>query len=243
MKSILIWMMCMFFLFLSCAKIPRGEAGKQIPFQYYDEGVSKDSVKYLLYLPQDYDEGDTLWPLLFFLHGRGERGSDINLVKTHGPPKLIEEGKSFPFLVVSPQCPLSFQEWNWRIVDGLLTEIEKNYRVDPARIYLTGLSMGGYGSWTWAMHRPDRFAALAPICGWGDPVPVCALKDMPVWTFHGVKDKVIPIQKTENLVDPLRKCGGNVKFTIYPDANHDSWTETYNNTELYRWLLEQRKPD
>ena len=233
--------MSMFFLFFSCAKIPRGEAGKQIQLQYFVEGVSDDSTRYLLYLPRDYDAGNKQWPLLFFLHGRGERGADINLVKTHGPPKLIEKGKSFPFLVVSPQCPLTHHEWDWRIMDGLLTEIEKKYRIDPARIYLTGLSMGGYGSWTWAMHQPERFAALAPICGRGDPDEVCALKNIQVWIFHGVRDKVVPIQKTEDLVRALRECGGNVKFTIYPDAQHDSWTETYNNPELYRWLLEQKK--
>jgi predicted peptidase len=153
---------------------------------------------------------------------------------------LIEEGRSFPFVVASPQCPLNQPEWDWQILDGVLTDIEKNYRIDPTRVYLTGLSMGGYGSWTWAMHQPKRFAALAPICGRGDPTQVCVLKDMPVWTFHGAKDDVIPIQKTEDLVISLRECGGNVKFTIYPEAKHDSWSETYNNPELYRWLLRQK---
>jgi len=231
----------MYFIFFNCANIRRGEAGKQIELQCYAEGVSDNTTRYLFYLPRNYEKGNKKWPLLFFLHGRGERGTDINLVKTHGPPKLIEQGRSFPFIVVSPQCPLTLQEWDWRILDRLFTEIEKNYRVDPTRIYLSGLSMGGYGSWTWAMHRPERFAALVPICGRGDPGQVCALKDIPVWTFHGAKDEVVPVQMTEDLVRALKECGGNVKFTIYPDARHDSWTETYNNPELYSWLLQQRK--
>ena len=101
--------------------------------------------------------------------------------------------------------------------------------------------MGGYGSWTWAMNQPEKFAALTPVCGWGDPEPICALKDMPVWTFHGLKDNHILIKETEVLVNALRQCGGNVKFTIYPEANHDSWTETYNNDKLYEWLLSHSK--
>ena len=229
----------MLFCVSACSFIPPGIPGKQISLIYYENG--KDDISYLLYLPENYNHDLREWPLLFFLHGRGERGSDINQVKTHGPPKLIEQGNSFPFMVVSPQCPLERLEWDWQLLDNLLTEILKTYRIDRSCIYLTGLSMGGFGSWTWAMNRPERFAALVPICGWGDTSKVCSLNIIPVWTFHGAQDPVIPVQKTEDLVRALKECGGNVKFTIYPEAKHDAWTETYNNPELYRWILMQKK--
>ncbi|MCU7495469.1 MAG: prolyl oligopeptidase family serine peptidase [Ignavibacteria bacterium] len=196
------------------------------------------STDYLLYLPQDYGKDDKKWPLVLFLHGAGERGSDINIVKRHGPPKLVEQGKEFPFILVSPQCPED-QMWSIATLDALIIEIQDKYEVDPARLYVTGLSMGGYATWKMAETFPDRFAAIAPICGWGNVSTVCNLKSLPIWTFHGKKDRSVPFSKTEELVDALKKCGGNVQFTVYPDAGHDSWTETYNNPKLYEWMLKQ----
>ncbi len=115
--------------------------------------------------------------------------------------------------------------------------LEEKYNVDKNRIYVTGLSMGGYGTWSLAMEYPYRFAAIAPICGAGNERIACRLKDTPVWAFHGAKDNVVPISGDQKLIDELKKCGGDIKFTIYPNANHDSWTETYNNPKLYDWLL------
>ncbi len=194
------------------------------------------SANYLLYLPKGYGKEKKEWPLVLFLHGSGERGNDLQLVKKHGPTKLVEQGKEFPFILVSPQCPEG-SWWAVDILDGLLKEIEEKYDVDKNRIYVTGLSMGGYGTWSLAMKYPHRFSAIAPICGGGNERTVCKLKDMPIWVFHGVKDNVVPIYESQKLVDALKKCGNDVKFTIYPEANHDSWTETYNNPELYEWLL------
>ncbi|MFA3783894.1 alpha/beta hydrolase-fold protein [Melioribacteraceae bacterium 4301-Me] len=195
-------------------------------------------ANYLIYLPEGYNDSNKKWPLLLFLHGAGERGTDINLVKKHGPPKLIDEGKQFPFIVVSPQCPLN-QRWSTDVLISLLDEIEKNYNVDLSRVYLTGLSMGGYGAWQLAIAYPDRFAAVIPICGWGDTFEVCKLKNVPLWVFHGAKDNVVPIEAEQRMVDALKQCGGNVQFTIYPEAGHDAWTETYNNPNLYVWMLQQ----
>ncbi|MBN2365689.1 MAG: phospholipase, partial [Calditrichaeota bacterium] len=198
--------------------------------------VNDESFNFLLYLPKNYEAENRKWPLLIFLHGAGERGKDLEKVKIHGPPKLIEKGKSFPFIVVSPQCP----EGTWWELDGLndlLQNILKNYRVDLERIYLTGLSMGGFGTWAWAMDRAETFAALAPICGGGDTERVCLLKDTHVWVFHGRQDKVVPVERSVNMVNALRECGGNVKFTIYPEAGHDSWSVTYDNPDLYKWFL------
>jgi len=207
------------------------------------------ALDYLLYLPPGYGQDEQKqWPLLLFLHGAGERGNDLDLVKRHGPPRLIAEGKEFPFIVVSPQCPQN-SWWNLHVEDLalLLDELESQYRVDRNRIYLTGLSMGGYGSWHLAVESPGRFAAVVPICGaglpfFGFPARVQALRDVPIWVFHGAKDEVVPLRESEILVEELRKVGGNVRFTVYPDAGHDSWTETYANPELYEWLLEQSLP-
>lgn len=196
------------------------------------------SANYLLYLPPNYAESDEEFPLVLFLHGAGERGTDIEKVKVHGLPKLINEGKDFPFIVVSPQCPDDIF-WNVDVLIALLDDIEENYRVDKNRIYVTGLSMGGHGTWSLALAQPNRFAAIAPVCGWSVPSVACTLKHLPIWVFHGAKDNVVPISSSEIMVERLKSCDGNVRFTVYPDANHDSWTETYNNDELYKWFLEQ----
>lgn len=199
----------------------------------------KVELQYLIYLPKNYETSEEQFPLLLFLHGAGERGNDIELVKRHGPPKLVEEGKEFPFIIVSPQCPEGTR-WNYQTLalTALLDEIESKYRVDKNRIYVTGLSMGGQGTWTLALTQPNRFAAIAPICGWTDSWEVCKISHIPIWVFHGAKDNVVPVSESQEMVKALQDCGAKeVKLTIYPEANHDSWTETYNNPELYNWLL------
>ncbi|MGD8240603.1 MAG: prolyl oligopeptidase family serine peptidase [Armatimonadota bacterium] len=198
------------------------------------------AAKYLLYLPQGYEEGDEAWPLMLFLHGAGERGDDLERLKILGPPKIAEERQDFPFVLVSPQCPAD-EWWSIQVLDALLDEIIAGYRIDEDRVYLTGVSMGGYGAWMLAGHRPDRFAALVPICGGGLPPMTQKMVHIPVWVFHGAKDDMVPIERSRVMVDTLRGFGGNVKFTIYPEAKHDSWTETYDNPDLYEWLLEQRR--
>jgi predicted peptidase len=205
------------------------------------ERTIKVTFDYLLYLPKDYSQKDS-WPLLLFLHGAGERGDNLERVKVHGPPKLIAAGKDFPFIVVSPQCP-SNRWWQPHELSGLLDEIVEKCHVDQDRIYVTGLSMGGYGTWSLAGFAPDRFAALVPICGGGDVSAVRRFARIPVWVFHGAKDPVVPLSASENMVEALKKAKGDVKFTVYPEAGHDSWTEAYNDPQLYTWLLEQkRKP-
>jgi predicted peptidase len=200
------------------------------------------SCNYLLFLPEDYGKKRQSWPLMVFLHGAGERGSVLNKVKVHGPPKIVKNRKDFPFIVVSPQCP----EGDWwtekvEVLINLVDDISARYKVDKKRIYLTGLSMGGYGTWALASAYPERFAAIAPICGGGSRIMSLRLKDIPIWVFHGAKDQVVPLEESEEMVNAIRKRGGDVKFTIYPDAGHDSWTESYNNQELYDWFLEHSK--
>jgi predicted peptidase len=127
------------------------------------------------------------------------------------------------------------------VLINLLDDIVSRYNVDTERIYLTGLSMGGYGTWTLAAAYPQRFAAIAPICGGGERYMADKFKNVPVWAFHGAKDNVVPPVKSEEMVNAINARGGNARLTVYPDAAHDSWTATYDNPELYDWFLKHRK--
>ena len=207
------------------------------------------SGSYLLHLPQDYKaRGKEKWPLILFLHGAGERGTNLAKVAVHGPPRIVEAERSFPFIVISPQCPNN-QTWSNDTLIALLDEVVKKYKVDTSRIYLTGLSMGGYGTWSLGLAHPDRFAAIAPICGGGSNIGILlpdgkkakALKSLPVWAFHGAKDEVVRLEESERMVSALRRFGNDAKLTVYPEAGHDSWTETYKNPELYDWFLKHRR--
>jgi predicted peptidase len=219
------------------------EAGKQQP-QALEKTITKIvKANYLLYLPKEYSKAsDKKWPLLIFLHGSGESGSDIEKVKVHGPPKLIAAGKEFPFIVVSPQAPdMPRRGWDVELMNTLLDDLIEKYAVDEDRVYLTGLSMGGYGTWAWAAASPERFAAVAPICGGGQPRQARRMKDVPVWAFHGAKDPVVPLKESEDMIAALKTAGAEPKLTVYPEAMHDSWTATYDNAELYTWLLEHKR--
>ncbi len=212
-------------------------------------------ANYLLFLPKGYDAtADKCWPLILFLHGAGERGTNVWQVDIHGPAKYIADHPDFPFILVSPQCPAE-QIWSNDILLALLDEICATHKVDPQRIYLTGLSMGGYGTWSLALSHPERFAAVAPICGGGEVIRVLlaqhgfstpqkreALKNLPVWAIHGGKDTVVPPAESERIVQALKDFGASeVKLTIYPEATHNSWARTYSNPEFYQWLLAHKR--
>lgn len=215
----------------------QGQATPQEPVRFEQEIKKKVNGNFLLYLPKEYAKKREKYPLIIFLHGSGERGDNLEMVKKHGPPRLVSEGKEFPFIIASPQCP-DGQGWSLDTLNGMLDYLIKKYRVDVDRVYLTGLSMGGFGSWAWAASNPERFAAIAPICGGGDPKTVEKFKHIPIWVFHGGKDTAVPVQRSQQMVDALKAAGTEPKFTLYPEAGHDSWTETYNNAELYKWFLQ-----
>ena len=198
-------------------------------------------MQYLLYLPPAYDSSEETWPLLLFLHGAGERGDDLELVKVHGPPKMIAEGKDFPFVVVSPQCPKD-EWWAMDALHDLLNEIVETYRIDTARIYVTGLSMGGYATWRLACTYPEQFAAVVPICGGGDPEKAPLMKEIPTWVFHGAKDEAVPLQQSQEMVDALKAAGSDVRFTVYPEGGHvEAWQNAYSDPALWEWLAKQRR--
>lgn len=200
------------------------------------------SLDYLLYLPEKYtcNKEESL-PLILFLHGAGERGDSLSLVKTWGPPKIAEE-KGLPFIVVSPQCP---EQEYWpslvRPLRKLLDQIINDYNVDTNRIYLTGLSMGGYGTFALSQAYPDYFAAIAPVCGGGTPSLVKFSKVIPTWVFHGSEDKVVPLEASQIMVDAIKANGGDVKFTIYEGVDHFSWIPAYNESGLFDWFLNHTK--
>ncbi len=245
--------------------------------------------KYLVSLPTAYDAKatDKTWPVILFLHGSGERGTDPWLVSMHGPPRLIAgkapklppaaAPKATPppppaapppetpeaiaqrelaakalrdnFIVISPQCPPGVW-WDDDGVIGLLDEVMAKYKTDPTRVYLTGLSMGGYGTWSVGLKYPERFAAIVAICGGGqfrDIISASRQKKevilaLGIRVYHGAKDPTVPLSESENMVTALKKAGvKDIEFTIYPEAKHDSWTETYNKPELYEWLLKHQR--
>lgn len=200
-------------------------------------------LRYLLHLPPGYwTEPGRRWPLVLFLHGRGERGADVNLVRKYGIAKVVDEQPGSDYIAISPQCPLAY-EWPDLIdtLTRLLDQATTNLPIDPDRVYLTGLSMGARGGWLLAVAQPARFAAIALICG-RIPTPdflerVGALKDKPIWVFHGAKDPVVPVENSEKIVATLQAAGGHPHLTVYPEADHDAWTATYNNPEFYIWLF------
>ena len=212
--------------------------------------TKKFKLRLLLYLPKDYRTAKRRrWPLLLFLHGAGERGNDLALVAKHGPPKLVVRNQEFPFVIVSPQCPAG-RIWDDDELLALLEHIIARFRIDSRRVYLTGLSMGGYGTWVLGLKYPERFAAIAPVCGGGSGADVLlassvksrALRSLAVWAFHGARDAVVPAAESKVIVASLRKAGcRNVKLTVYPDAEHDSYTRTYDRPELYEWFLSHRR--
>jgi predicted peptidase len=215
--------------------------GRQTAELFQKEISQIFQLNYLLYLPDDYSEGTPL-PLVLFLHGAGERGNDLGKLGKHGPPKLVDGGQAFPFVLVSPQCP----EDSWWKPDALMAlvdEIVETHAIDEDRIYVTGLSMGGYGTWALAGDYADRFAAIAPICGGGTRQHArrIAQAKIPTWVFHGAKDATVPFDESERLVNLMKKFEGDVKLTVYPDAGHDAWTETYDNPEVFEWLLSHKR--
>ena len=198
------------------------------------------SCKYLLSLPEGEPIEKGRRPLLLFLHGAGERGDDLNLVTKHGPHKILAQRPDFPFILVSPQCPPQ-RWWDTEMLNHLLDEVIAKHDADTTRVYVTGLSMGGFGTWGLAIEYPERFAAIAPICGGGSPYLADRLRKVPVWAFHGGKDEIVPVIESQRMVDAVRKAGGDARITLYPEAGHDCWTETYNNPALYSWLLSHRR--
>ena len=232
-------------LSLSADPAPGKQVEASTTFQVpADDGSQREvKVRYLLFLPADYAADESKrWPLVLFLHGSGERGDDLALVKKHGPPKFLDGRPDFPCLVVSPQCP-SETRWNAAQLAKLIEALANNHRIDRRRLYVTGLSMGGSGTWSLLAEYPDLFAAGVPICGRGDVAQAEKIAKTPTWVFVGGKDRPQVVSANEEMVAALKKAGANVQFKLYPDLPHDCWTVTYDDPKVWEWLLAQKKPE
>lgn len=211
--------------------------------RFQPEAADRTALAYLLHVPGG-EPPEAGWPLLLFLHGAGERGEDVERVAVYGPPMRIEAGEDLPFVVVSPQCPSG--HWWSRLVPellDLLDAVQERLPIDPERVCLTGLSMGGEGVWELAAAAPERFAALAPVCGVTRPTQADRHARVPTWVFHGVEDDVVDVGYSERMVRALQERGASPRVTLYPGVGHDSWTDAYApDTGLLPWLLEQRRP-
>jgi predicted peptidase len=244
------------------------EPGKQLPqsltIRVGDKGDQRDvTIRYLLFVPKNYKADGEKMPLMLFLHGLGEcSNEDLNRVKTHGPAKIVDGRPAFPFVLITPQCPpppgynpdapaartsdaviqLVRRAWKPEELIQLVDHVINKLNIDHERVYVTGLSMGGYGTWRLAAAHPERFAAAVPICGGGEPEKMAGtLSRVPIWAFHGAKDPTVPLAESQKMVDAIRHENGDVRFTVYPDVAHNSWAATYDNPEVYDWLLAHRR--
>ncbi len=225
---------------------PLGAAQPLAAGQAPRERLESAGYDYQLFIPWGLPDAhrqarQARWPLLLFLHGSGERGADIAKVKVHGPPKYADGHADFPFILISPLLPAE-EDWDIPKLDRILRHVLATLPVDPDRVYLTGLSRGGHAAWRWAAAEPDRFAAIAPVAGRGNPETACALKDVPVWALHGDRDDVVTPEGSFAMARAIRACGGRQsRLTIYPDLGHNAWDPAYADPALYLWLLSHRR--
>lgn len=221
----------------------------------FEDGRTK--LPYRLLRPAKVENGKR-YPLVVFLHGAGERGTDNEKQLIHGVPQFVKNRDQYACFLIAPQCPdgKKWVEVDWsapshtqpkdsgeigRLTLALIEKTIKELPVDPKRVYITGLSMGGYGTWDLVARRPDLFAAATPICGGADELTAAKIKDIPIWVFHGGKDGVVKPARSSNMVKSLGEAGGKPKYTEYPDVGHNSWDNAYRDPEFYRWLFAQKK--
>jgi predicted peptidase len=202
------------------------------------------AIPYLLYLSPNYSATGAAVPMMLFLHGRGESDGPLSVVAKWGPPRRLAAGEQMKYLVVSPQCPRSSfwsaDDQQKRLLE-LLEHVQKTNNIDQDRIYLTGLSMGGFGTWRLACDHPEMFAAAAPVCGRGDPGKAANLVKLPVWAWHGVDDKTVPVQTSIEMVEGIKAAGGTkVRFTTLEHVGHASWQAAYQSADLSSWFDQQR---
>lgn len=210
--------------------------------QTYKTEVKKVvSGRYLVALPEGYEtQPRKRWPLVLFLHGSGERGSDIEKVKIHGPLKEIAAGRKIEAVVIVPQCD-DGSFWDADSLLGLINVAERKYRIDKDRETVTGLSMGGFGTWDLLAAAPNRFAAAAPICGGGNPAKVATYAHVPLWITHGDQDGAVNIGQSIVMVDALKAAGASPRFDKIVGGGHDVWTNVYNRDDFWAWLLSQKR--
>jgi len=204
------------------------------------ESQNKETIdlQYWLSLPSDYETSDKKYPLILFLHGAGERGTNPIFVKVHGLPKMIDLGIDVPAIVVSPQCPSAYVWDNiTSTLKALIDEIMASYRVDESKVCCTGLSMGGFGTWMMGCTYPKLFSKLAPVCGGGMAWRAPSLKEIAIRAYHGGVDGVVSPDRSREMVEAVLRAGGNAELTIFEGVNHDSWVNAYEKSDMVQWLV------
>ncbi len=211
------------------------------------EWKAGEKLNYLQFLPEGYDkDAAEAYPLVIFLHGAGERGDNLDLLRKHGPPMmetkaLKEQGHGLPFILAAPQCPQG-RWWNPDEVIALTKHLAKTLHVDQKRIHLTGISMGGFGTWACLTKEPELYASGVPICGGGEPAEAAKLKEIPIWAFHGMKDNAVPVAKTQEMEKALQALDAKkFRVTYYPEEMHESWIPAYADPSLLAWMMLQHK--
>ena len=237
-QFVCIVMSCALLFSIGMARSKAGE-GKTGFVNKIHKGKDGD-VKYIVFAPKNYD-GQKAMPVILFLHGAGESGTDGKKQAAVGLGKAIRDKKeSFPFIAIFPQSQKG--GWGAGTAEGkrgmaILEEVEKDYKTDRKRVYLTGLSMGGFGTWSFAAAHPTRFAAIAPVCGGGDPKTAEKIKDIPCWCFHGDADKAVKVERSRDMIKALKDAGGSPRYDEYAGVAHNSWDRAYGTAELYTWFL------
>jgi len=205
-------------------------------------GRSSRTFTTIVYEPPGFDDparADERWPLLLYLPGTLTFGHDIHRLASGDPPEEIEKGRDFPMVVITAMATHYLERWHPRTILALIDHAIETYRVDPDRVYLTGVSIGGLAVWDTAIMYPERIAAIAPVASWGHPLGIERMVDVPVWAFHGAVDFAIPMGLHRLMIEDLRKAGGNPRWTVYPDGFHWIWERTYAREDLYAWMLDQ----
>lgn len=195
------------------------------------------NLRYIIRYPKGFSENKR-YPVILFLHGAGTRGDDMSRLVSHPFFVLTEKHESFPFVCVAPLCSENTWFDLWEHLEKLVTEIAELPFADQSRIYLTGASMGGYAAWQLAMSMPEYFAAIVPVCGGGMYWNAKRLVDIPVWAFHGAKDRNVLLEESVKMVEAVNRRGGEAKLTVYPENEHDAWSDTYSNPDVFAWLLQ-----
>lgn len=235
-------LMCAFVLMIGCAiPVPISrQVIKHFP-RYSQRSETVVSANYLLYEPAGYNDSldvERRWPAILFLHGLFESGEDIDIITRRGLPRQLELGLKIPFIVVSPQNPSG--SWDLAALTALLDEVLERYPIDPDRLYVTGVSLGGRATWDLAAAYPNRIAAIAPISAWGDVDTAHRVKDIPVWAQHGEWDPLVWPSRHKRMIEAVRAAGGRPKWTVIQDAGHDIWDKVYSDRKLYEWFLQHR---
>ena len=196
-----------------------------------------EKINYIVRLPEGFDDGKK-YPVLIFLHGSGTRGNNAtSLLGNHLFTTIQHSYSDFPFVLVAPQCHANTWFDIFEMLKRFTVKIAEEEYTDRERIYLMGASMGAYGSWQLAMSMPELFAAIVPICGGGMYWNALRLVNVPIWAFHGAKDGVVLCEESKKMVDAVNQRGGNARLTVYPENQHDAWSDTYKNREVFEWLL------